>query len=222
MQLYLNDTSPFARLVLVTALEAGIENVQLRWVDPWESPDALTEINPFSTVPTLKPDTELALFESLLICQYLFGLCRKNATVKLWDADDLHRLAAGKTLMEVSFRSVVLQRFVAQPESCEWYVRGRASIGRALACIDNVFYAPPENGASDFSMADLCLALALSYMRFRLPELIKKKATGETLSKLERWEKRRSFELTSPQALKAKPETLVALRVGGASRALSV
>jgi len=45
-----------------------------------------------------------------------------------------------------------------------------------------------------------------------LPDLITEKATDNTLAKLERWEKRRSFERTAPQALKAKPEALVALR----------
>ncbi|MDR2244912.1 MAG: hypothetical protein LBE15_05855 [Burkholderiales bacterium] len=91
-------------------------------------------------------------------------------------------------------------------------MRSKAGIGRALAGIDNVFYAPSENEASSVSMADLCLALGLSYVCFRLPERIEEKATSGTLAKLERWEKRRSFELTTPQALKAKPETLAALR----------
>ncbi|MDR2016196.1 MAG: glutathione S-transferase [Burkholderiales bacterium] len=212
MQLYLNDTSPFARLVLVTALEAGIEDIRLRWVDPWKSPDSLIAINPFSTVPTLELESGQAIFESLFICQHLLGLCQKNVAIKLCSVDDLPRLSVGKTLMEMSFRSVVLQRFVAQAESCELVVRSKAGIGRALAGIDGVFHAPPEDEASGFSMADLCLALALSYMRFRMPELIKEKATDNTLAKLEFWEKMPSFEWTSPQALKAKPETLVELR----------
>ncbi|MDR2244911.1 MAG: glutathione S-transferase N-terminal domain-containing protein [Burkholderiales bacterium] len=118
MQLYLNDTSPFARLVLVTALETGIEDIQLHWIDPWESPDSLTEVNPFSTVPTLTLESGQAIFESLFICQYLLGRCQKNTAVKWCDVDDLHRFSIGKTLMEMSFRSVVLQRFVAQPEIC--------------------------------------------------------------------------------------------------------
>jgi len=208
MQLYLNDTSPFARLVLVTALEAGIEDIRLRWVDPWASPDALTAINPFSTVPTLELASGQAIFESLFICQYLLGLCQKNKTVQWCGVDDLPRLSVGKTLMEMSFRSVVLQRFVAQAENCELVVRSRAGIGKALDGIDRVFHAPPENEATGFSMADLCLALALSYVCFRLPDLITERATDNTLAKLERWEKRRSFERTAPQALKAKPETL--------------
>ncbi|MCL2309721.1 MAG: glutathione S-transferase [Proteobacteria bacterium] len=212
MQLYLNDTSPVARLVLVTALEAGVEDLQLCWVDPWASPESLTELNPFAAVPTLKPDTGKAIFESLFICQYLLGQCRKNTIVKLSDADDLHRLSMGKALMEMMLRCVISQRFDAQAENSDLYKRSKTGIGRALAVIDEAFQAPPENGTSGFTMADLYLALAVSYVRSKMPDLFKEKATSSTLAKVERWEKRRAFELTTPQALKAKPATLAALR----------
>jgi len=212
MQLYLNETSPVARLVLITALEANVEDLQLCWVDPWASPDALTEINPFSAVPTLQTDTGAAVFESLLICQYLLGVSRKNTTVKWSDADDLPRLAVGKALMEMSLRNVILQRFIPQPEGCELFLRGKAAIGRALTTIDRVFDEPPENKAANFTMADLCLALAVSYARSKTPEIVVEKASSSTQAKLALWEKRTSFELTTPQALKARPQTLAEVR----------
>lgn len=218
MQLYLNDTSPFARWVLVTALEAGVEDFSLVWVDPWASPGSLTAINPFSTVPTLKPENEPAVFESLLVCQYLLGLNEKTANVEWRVASGLHRLAKGKTLMEMAFRRVVLQRFVAPPKNCELIARSEEGVSRALAELEQFFHAPPYGTtASRLSIADLCLAVALAYVRFRLPELFQTAATAKTSEILQQWEKRPSFAATSPQALKAQPESLRALKSSAAA-----
>lgn len=214
MQLYLNDTSPFARFVLVTALEAGVEEMKLNWVDPWETPDSLTAVNPFSTVPALKVNDAPIIIESLLICQYLVQSFRKNHGSNPADARDLHRLSIGKTLMEMSLRHVILRRFVQQPEHCELYTRSKAGVVRALAGLDDVFRAPPANEPPDFPMADSCLALALSYVRFRLPELMETASNG-IRANLDIWERKPSFELTSPQALKARPDTLAALKSTG-------
>lgn len=163
MQLYLNDTSPFARLVLVTALEFGIENIVLNWVDPWASADTLTSINPFSTVPALKPENGPVILESLLICQYLYEQSKGKS--HSCDVIDLHRLSIGKTLMEVSFRNVILQRFVPQPTSCELFTRSQSGIARALASLDKLLSAPPSIHSKDITIVDVCLALSVSYTR---------------------------------------------------------
>ena len=50
MKLYLNDTSPFSRAVVATAYLCNAP-LELEWVDPWQTPQALVTINPFSTIP---------------------------------------------------------------------------------------------------------------------------------------------------------------------------
>ena len=40
MKLYLNQASPYARLIRVLLIETGLDNeTELIFVDPWESPD---------------------------------------------------------------------------------------------------------------------------------------------------------------------------------------
>jgi glutathione S-transferase len=89
MKLYLNETSPFSRVVLATAMLTNIKRLNQRptdegakaltgtldliWVDPWQSPDNLKAVNPFCTIPVLELDNGTALSESACICEYLIA-----------------------------------------------------------------------------------------------------------------------------------------------------
>ncbi|MDB9863203.1 glutathione S-transferase [Litorivicinus sp.] len=73
MELICSLTSPYARRVRVLAIELGIESmIQVTAVSPRESKD-LWRLNPIGKVPTLKLDDGSAIFDSLVICDYLVG-----------------------------------------------------------------------------------------------------------------------------------------------------
>lgn len=115
MKLFLNDTSPFSRVVLATAALAKPEQLKLEWVDPWQSPEKLKQVNPFCTIPVLELDDGTALVESLCICQYLIETYQPKG-VSLASAKrprDIYLMGLAKTLMELSFRTVALSRFTA-------------------------------------------------------------------------------------------------------------
>jgi glutathione S-transferase len=94
MKLYLNETSPFSRVVLATAMltntkrlnqgltdegpKALTEPLELIWVDPWQSPDSLKAVNPFCTIPVLELDNGTVLSESVCICEYLIAAAQAN------------------------------------------------------------------------------------------------------------------------------------------------
>jgi glutathione S-transferase len=72
MQLLLNQTSPYARVARLTALEAGLgDRLELVWSDPWNEDAQLLAANPVNKVPVLITDEGIALSETLLICVYL-------------------------------------------------------------------------------------------------------------------------------------------------------
>lgn len=71
MKLYLNGTSPFARLVRAMAVELGLNDLELMWVDPWSDPAELLSVNPMSRVPVLVDDSGTTFTETLLILQRL-------------------------------------------------------------------------------------------------------------------------------------------------------
>ena len=71
MQLYVSHTSPYGRLCLIRAYLLGRHDMQLIFTDPWQNPPELAAQNPFSQLPVLITDAGEAIYNSLLICQYL-------------------------------------------------------------------------------------------------------------------------------------------------------
>ena len=62
MNLYLNQASPYARLIRVLLVETGLDaETELIFVDPWQAPDELLMASPASKVPalTLTPITQI-------------------------------------------------------------------------------------------------------------------------------------------------------------------
>lgn len=52
MELYLNATSPYARLVRIVLLEKGLAGaVTLKWCDPWADDADLLKANPRGAFP---------------------------------------------------------------------------------------------------------------------------------------------------------------------------
>ncbi|WP_198534604.1 glutathione S-transferase N-terminal domain-containing protein [Salinivibrio kushneri] len=56
MELYLNTTSPYARVVRICAIEKQLDDVKLIWVDPWADDNALLTANPNGKIPVLVTD----------------------------------------------------------------------------------------------------------------------------------------------------------------------
>ena len=73
MQLFLNTTSPFARVARVIVLEKGLtDRVDLVWSDPWGNDPALLAAHPQLRIPVLMTNDGHAIAESLLESE-LFG-----------------------------------------------------------------------------------------------------------------------------------------------------
>ncbi len=93
MNLYLNQASPYARLIRVLLIETGLDTeTELIFVDPWESPDELLIANPASKVPalTLKDGTQLV--ESACISDYLIQQSGQSALSPMSHLDAETRL----------------------------------------------------------------------------------------------------------------------------------
>lgn len=212
MRLYLNDTSPFARLVLVTALETGAWNIDLIWVDPWASPEELLSLNPFSTVPTLKLADGTALYESLLICEYLMANTDPArsalALPEHGNQAALQRLALGKSLMEFAFRKVVMEKFASSSSSGVLSERAATALVRTLNSLDTALGKQPVQQPERPNFPDLCLAVALEYVRFRLNDLFDARVGLKTLAWLAAYRARPSLEGTTPERLKTCPANL--------------
>ncbi|MBU2933295.1 glutathione S-transferase N-terminal domain-containing protein [Vibrio cyclitrophicus] len=169
MKLYLNDTSPFSRAVLATAYLCDAPIV-LEWIDPWQTPNTLVTINPFSTIPVLETSDEVALTESLTICEFLMQAypTEKLAATKASDTQRMSLLGVSKTLMEVAFRCAALSRFEAEQNVLT--IRGKEGIQRSVKAIIRQLNNNHDLLQADFST--LYLHIALDYVLFRHASLL--------------------------------------------------
>lgn len=169
MKLYLNKASPYARLVQVVAHEKGLaRGLDLVWTDPWASEDRLLAVTPFAKVPVLIADDGLPLVESTCICDYLD---ERGSGPRLMPPSGeprllvLRKLGRGRALIDVAFGAVIQQRYGASSGKSVLFERWHAAVSRAVQTLDSdlTLSLTPDLG-------DLAVAVALSYIDFRMPD----------------------------------------------------
>ena len=172
MQLFLNATSPFARVARIAALEKGLaERVQLVWSDPWNHDPALLAVPPQLRLPALGTDEGQAIAESLLIAQYLDQIGTGPALVPPAQcAAVLAPASVGYGLMEAAFAVVIARKYQgAEADASVLGQRRLAALGRTLAQLEQT---PPRPVGADFGLDQITVAVGLEYVRFRLPALL--------------------------------------------------
>ncbi|BAS55006.1 glutathione S-transferase family protein [Leptolyngbya boryana NIES-2135] len=204
MKLYLNTTSPFARWVLVCALEYAVPDLELIWVNPWDTPETLTRVNPFSTVPVLQMNQTEALYESSIIVRYLIPASIAQSP----SLQELQRLALGKMLLETAFRHTSLKRYapagLPPHPLIEQTERGLTRVLQTLSVQD----LPSFSAQQRPDVASLQIAIALDYISFRCPDLFVSSVAQSLQEQLHAYQLRPSFEFTTPSALAAQSASI--------------
>ena len=196
MQLFLNATSPFARVARIAALEKGLaERVQLVWSDPWNHDPALLAVHPQLRIPVLVTDEGQAIAESLLIAQYLDQIGTGPALVPPAQcAEVLAQASVGYGLMEAAFAVVIARKYQgAEADASVLGQRRLAALGRTLAQLEQT---PPRPVGADFGLDQITVAVGLEYVRFRLPALLSAEATPQLHAWLEAARQRPSLHAT--------------------------
>jgi len=171
MQLFLNATSPFARLARAIALEKRLsDRLELVWCDPWSNDAALLAAHTQGRIPVLVTDSGEAIAESLLIAQYLDHAGSGPALVPADRmAQVLARTSVGYGLMEAAFATMIARKHTGAAADASMLGQRRlAAMGRALRHLDQ---APPACAGEAVTLDQLTVAVALEYVAFRLPEL---------------------------------------------------
>ncbi len=192
MQLFLNKTSPFARLVAAALLEYNLPKPTLLWSDPWAFEPELLAANPFSMVPALR-HYEKNIYESLLIIRYLFHLQGRGEPI-----DSYPRYGYGKTLMETTFRHVSLKN--NQPKESiphPFIAITERMLRNALTELDN--HLPSEYQEEHLPLCTLQLLIALDYIAFRLPHLYQEEINPPLNATIAQAQSRASLHRTAPE-----------------------
>ena len=108
MELYLNATSPYARLVRIVLLEKGLaDTVTLKWCDPWADDAELLKANPAGRIPALVTAEGTRLSESMLMAVYLDSVSPNPPMLPAASLGDvLHLAGLGQNLMDAAFTTV--------------------------------------------------------------------------------------------------------------------
>ena len=198
MRLISSPTSPYARKVRMVALEKGLmERITLVTLNPLNDIAALAPVNPLGKVPALVLDSGEAIYDSLVICEYLDQLDGRptlvpaNGTAR-FQALTLHALAQGIT--DAALNIVMERRRQAEQQSPFWQERWQSAIRRGLENLDG----QPRLRTDEWDLAKIATACALGYLEFRLPDLLWPERTGILQAWWDKAKSRQSFVETSP------------------------
>lgn len=201
MKLYLNKTSPYARLVMVVVHEKGLtENIELAWTDPWSAPAELLAVNPLSKVPALVTDDGQPMMESACICDYLDEIGRGPRLLPSPGPDRvsaLRKYGLGRGLIDVAFGVTMERRFHGSSGQSVLADRWLASVTRTIDGLERDKALLPSSDLPD--LGDLAIAVGLSYTEFRLPEVRWRPASPHLSKWLDRLAARPSMRLSAPE-----------------------
>ncbi len=204
MKLIGSLTSPYVRKVRVVMMEKKLD-CQLVLEDVWGS-DVVLKSNPLGKVPCLVMDGGEAVFDSRVIVEYLDTLSpvgklipaagRERVEVRTWEA-----LADG--VLDASILARLEKTWPgrsAEQRSQAWIDRQMSRVDAALAAMAKGLADKPYCMGIHFTLADVAVGCALSYLDFRFPA-IDWRASHAGLSRLhEKLAARQSFIDTAPPA----------------------
>jgi len=201
LRLIASPTSPYARKVRIVMSEKRIE-CDLEMTDVWAPDATISEFNPLGKVPCLIMDDGGAVFDSRVIVEYLDTLTpvghlipasgRQRVEVRTWEA-----LADGIIDALVLVRLEHIQR-PAHMRVQSWIDR---HVGKAITGLEAASAAlgdKPWCNAERFTLADIALGVALSYLDFRFPEIAWRASHPNLALHYEKLASRPSFQETLP------------------------
>jgi glutathione S-transferase len=198
LKLHWSPKSPYVRKVMICAHELGVvDRLELvRSVAAMLKPNArLMEDNPLSKIPTLVLDDGFALFDSVVICEYLDDLAQGSLFPKQgadkWQALRWHALGDGLLDALILWRNE-REREVPLGTLMEAFeLKARA----ALKVLDDEAQALAE---TDLSIGHVTIGCALGYLDYRFDTL----GWRAIAPRLAEWQadiaRRPSFQSTEP------------------------
>ncbi len=173
MKLYYSNTSPYSRKVRLVARVKGLESkIEEVLVNPFsEDKGELIAANPLGKIPTLALEDGIALFDSPVICEYLDALSDDSTLIPASQRLNILRWqATADGMTDAAYNLVMETRRPMDEQSATAKSNWSSEILRALDYIESGI--SELSSAKDITLAHLALASAISYLDFRLPEIL--------------------------------------------------
>jgi len=169
MQLFYTRPSPYARKARTATIELGLhDRIELIEVTTLTHPTnhipELLRANPLQKVPTLVTDDGDAVFDSVVIAEYLDALAGGTLfprDERRWPALKLHALAQGIIDAGVAVRLESLRD--EDKKWDEWIDAHLRKVRNGLDAVE----AEPDLLSGDFHIGHLTLACAIEWLAFR-------------------------------------------------------
>ncbi|RPI46834.1 MAG: glutathione S-transferase [Betaproteobacteria bacterium] len=203
MKLLGSPGSPFVRKVRVIAAEKNIPiDYVIQRANAPGSP--VPDLNPLGKIPVLVLDNGEAVYDSVVIGEYLDGL---KPEPRLVPADFAGRIAVkrfealGDGLAEVAVTISHDLGPMNDPKSREdWMPRQHGKLERTLAHYERSLQGHAWLHADQFGLADVCAGYALFYLDQVLAQIDWRRQHPGLAAYAERLGARRSFQTTIPAA----------------------
>jgi glutathione S-transferase len=203
MKLIGSLASPFVRKTRIVLAEKKID-YQLVLENVWVPETTIHTFNPIGKIPCLVLEDGEAVFDSRVICEYVDTLSpvgklippsgRERVEVRCWEA-----LADGMLDAAVLIRNEFTVRPAAL-RSADWIARQQRKIDEGLIAMSQGLGSKPWCAGNHYTIADVALGCALSYLDFRMPDLNWRDANPNLDKHLQKLSLRQSFIDTVPVA----------------------
>ena len=170
MRLYGTLASPFARMSMVTAIEAGLASrVQLidSTLKPHEVNPTLEKLSPIGKIPILETDHGHTLYDSRVVMEY-FTHVGGNSTLLPHEGVKRFRILTLLALSQGLADAAVSLRYESffRPESARWPEYAERMKARIKACLDELENSWRED-LQHITLGSIAVAVALGYLDFR-------------------------------------------------------
>ncbi len=168
MKLYGSDTSPYVRKVRVVIAE---KNIDCDWVleRPADSGGRFRELNPLGKIPVLETENGNVIYDSPVIAEYLDSLSTPRLIPESgdtrWQVQTLHALGDG--MMDATVARMLEQRKPEDKQVAAVLKKQQGKVADALTSLDGAIANKAFLVGDSFSMADIAIVVALSYIDFR-------------------------------------------------------
>ena len=164
MKLHWSPRSPFVRKVMIAAHELGVaERIEtVRTVVGMEQVNqGLLVDNPLNKIPTLVLDDGRAIYDSLVICEYLDAMAGGALFAgDRWEVLTRHALANGLLDLLILFRHERTRQAPAEEVLAAFMAKTHSALG--------ALQVPP---AGRVDIGDITLGVALAYLDFRFGDI---------------------------------------------------
>ena len=168
MHLFLNTTSPYARIARIALAEKGFADIPLEVVDPWADAPGLVRANAAARVPALVTDDGPPLTESLLIVLWLESRRPQPSLVGPDATATLARAGIAMGVIDAAVHTLIGRKSTdASFDEAPVGQRRRRTMVTGLQRLE----ADPPRWADGTPLLDaITAAVALDYVRFRFAD----------------------------------------------------